>query len=137
MRLDPITHSSASDVVFEQLATSIVGGDVEPGESLPSERALDLWDAVVDASGNVVYRLLFNALRRAYEPVMDVLAVVSVTRCPTWTATPRSSPPSEHPILDGQLGHRGGRRRRLTGRHRYPAVAHAPGEGRTGELVDS
>lgn len=39
-------------------------------------RSLDLWDVVVDASGNVAYRLLFNALRTAYEPVMDALAVV-------------------------------------------------------------
>ncbi len=31
---------------------------------------------MVDASGNVVHRLLFNALRRAYEPVMEALAVV-------------------------------------------------------------
>lgn len=38
--------------------------------------ALDFWDHVVDASGNVVHRLLFNALRRAYEPVMEALAVV-------------------------------------------------------------
>jgi GntR family transcriptional regulator, transcriptional repressor for pyruvate dehydrogenase complex len=38
--------------------------------------ALDFWDRVVDASGNVVHRLLFNALRRAYEPVMDALAVL-------------------------------------------------------------
>lgn len=38
--------------------------------------ALDFWDRVVDASHNVVHRLLFNALRRAYEPVMDALAVV-------------------------------------------------------------
>lgn len=38
--------------------------------------ALDFWDRVVDAAGNVVHRLLFNALRRAYEPVMDALAVL-------------------------------------------------------------
>lgn len=38
--------------------------------------ALEVWDRVVDASGNVVHRLLFNALRRAYEPVMDALAVL-------------------------------------------------------------
>jgi len=38
--------------------------------------ALEFWDRVVDASHNVVHRLLFNALRRAYEPVMDALAVV-------------------------------------------------------------
>ncbi len=38
--------------------------------------ALDFWDLVVDASGNLVHRLLFNALRQAYEPVMDALAIV-------------------------------------------------------------
>lgn len=38
--------------------------------------ALGFWDQVIDASCNVVYRLLFNALRRAYEPVMESLAVV-------------------------------------------------------------
>lgn len=34
------------------------------------------WDVLVDASDNVVYRLMFNALARAYEPVMDALAVL-------------------------------------------------------------
>lgn len=38
--------------------------------------AMDFWDRLVDASDNVVHRLLLNALRRAYEPVMDALAVV-------------------------------------------------------------
>jgi GntR family transcriptional regulator, transcriptional repressor for pyruvate dehydrogenase complex len=35
-----------------------------------------LWDAVVDGSGNVVYRLLFNALRAAYLPTMTLLTDV-------------------------------------------------------------
>lgn len=34
------------------------------------------WDRIVDGADNLVYRLLFNALARAYEPVMDALAVV-------------------------------------------------------------
>lgn len=38
--------------------------------------AMAFWDVLVDASGNLVYRLLFNALRQAYEPVMDALAAV-------------------------------------------------------------
>lgn len=38
--------------------------------------AMSFWDQLVDVSGNVVYRLLFNALRRAYEPVMEALAAV-------------------------------------------------------------
>lgn len=190
MALSPIKRSSVTDAVFDQLVAGIVGGDLEPGEALPSERslaealgvsrpavrealkrlshaglieirqgesttvndyrrhasldilprllvdadgnvdvrvarsvievraaagpdiaalaatrgderaaraitaavgamadaldddvelqhrALHVWDLVVDATGNVVYRLLFNALRKAYEPVMDALAVV-------------------------------------------------------------
>jgi GntR family transcriptional repressor for pyruvate dehydrogenase complex len=40
--------------------------------------ALDLkfWDELVDASDNVAYRLAFNTLRAAYEPVAGVLADV-------------------------------------------------------------
>lgn len=189
MPITPVTRRSLPDAVFEQLASDIVAGDLEPGAALPSERALaealqvsrpavrealtrlaqaglvdirqgestvvrdyarsaglDLlprllldtagdvqlpvarsvievrralgpevsrlaaqrgtdetgdrldrivdemagtddvaalqrhahafWDVVVDGTGNVVYRLLFNALSRAYEPVMDALAVL-------------------------------------------------------------
>lgn len=36
--------------------------------------ALAFWDQVVDAADNLVHRLLFNTLLRAYEPVMDALA---------------------------------------------------------------
>jgi GntR family transcriptional regulator, transcriptional repressor for pyruvate dehydrogenase complex len=32
-----------------------------------------LWDAIVDGSGNLVYRLLFNALQAAYLPTMELL----------------------------------------------------------------
>lgn len=189
MQLSPITRTSASDEVYDQLVGSIVAGEVDPGEAMPSERdlaeglgvsrpvvrealkrlahaglvhirhggktlvsdfrhtagpdlleamlldrngeldltvarsivearsdigppvaaiaarratpadlealdavvarmrdtddvqelqrlAMDFWDRLVDASDNVVHRLLLNALRRAYEPVMDALAVV-------------------------------------------------------------
>ncbi|CAN5283376.1 GntR family transcriptional regulator [soil metagenome] len=38
--------------------------------------ALSFWDAVVDLTGSMVYRLLFNGLRRAYEPTIDALAGV-------------------------------------------------------------
>ena len=30
---------------------------------------LDLWDVLVDASGNIAYRLAFNSLRQVYDPV--------------------------------------------------------------------
>lgn len=193
MPIEPVTRRSLPDAVFEQLARGIVTGDLEPGEHLPSERALaealqvsrpavrealtrlaqsglvdirqgeptrvrdfqrtagldllprllvneageldlavarsvmevraaigpevaalaadrggadlvemlagvvddmaaaldDLprlqrqavafWDLLVDGSDNVVYRLMFNALTRAYEPVMDAVAVLMRT----------------------------------------------------------
>lgn len=44
--------------------------------ALRQRLVLDFWDHLVDGADNVVYRLLFNALRRAYEPVMDALTVV-------------------------------------------------------------
>ena len=34
---------------------------------------LQLWDAMVDASENIAYRLAFNTLRRTYEPIAEVL----------------------------------------------------------------
>ena len=43
----------------------------------PAERqraALTFWDAVVDLADSVVFRLMFNSLRAAYEPAIDALA---------------------------------------------------------------
>jgi GntR family transcriptional regulator, transcriptional repressor for pyruvate dehydrogenase complex len=37
------------------------------------EADLGFWDAVVDGSGNIAYRLAFNALRRTYEPIAALL----------------------------------------------------------------
>ncbi len=36
--------------------------------------ALTFWDQVVDAADSVVFRLMFNSLRAAYEPAMEALA---------------------------------------------------------------
>ncbi len=40
MELRPVKKTSASNAVFEQLIAELVGGGLEPGESLPAERAL-------------------------------------------------------------------------------------------------
>jgi len=40
------------------------------------ERALGFWSLVIDASGNVAYRLAYNALRETYDRARDVLAAV-------------------------------------------------------------
>lgn len=39
-------------------------------------RALGYWEQVVDGSRSIVFRLLFNGLRAAYEPAIDALAAV-------------------------------------------------------------
>lgn len=36
--------------------------------------ALAFWDVVVDRGGSIVFRLLYNQLRSAYEPALDALA---------------------------------------------------------------
>jgi DNA-binding FadR family transcriptional regulator len=38
--------------------------------------ALGFWDHVVDAADSVVFRLMFNSLRAAYEPAIEALAVL-------------------------------------------------------------
>jgi GntR family transcriptional regulator, transcriptional repressor for pyruvate dehydrogenase complex len=50
--------------------------DISAAES-PAFRqraALRFWDAVVDLADSVVFRLMFNSLRAAYEPAIDALA---------------------------------------------------------------
>ena len=36
--------------------------------------ALEFWDQVVDAADSLVFRLMFNSLRAAYEPALEALA---------------------------------------------------------------
>lgn len=38
--------------------------------------ALEFWDIVVDGADSIVFRLMFNGLRAAYEPVLPALAAV-------------------------------------------------------------
>jgi GntR family transcriptional regulator, transcriptional repressor for pyruvate dehydrogenase complex len=56
----------------------LVGRMEEQLEDLPAlqRTAHELFSAIVDGSGNVVYRLLFNALEAAYLPAMDALAQI-------------------------------------------------------------
>ena len=46
-------------------------GDVER-----QVHALEYWDQVVDAADSIVFRLMFNSLRAAYEPALEALAPV-------------------------------------------------------------
>jgi GntR family transcriptional regulator, transcriptional repressor for pyruvate dehydrogenase complex len=50
---------------------------VEDGPDADVERqlhALEFWDQVVDAADSLVFRLMFNSLRAAYEPALEALA---------------------------------------------------------------
>jgi DNA-binding FadR family transcriptional regulator len=38
--------------------------------------ALAFWDVLVDGADSIVFRLMFNSLRTAYEPVLDALSTV-------------------------------------------------------------
>jgi DNA-binding FadR family transcriptional regulator len=52
-------------------------------------RALAFWDRLVDGADSVVFRLMFNSLRAAYEPGLEALAAVmepEVTHVPAYRA---------------------------------------------------
>jgi DNA-binding FadR family transcriptional regulator len=57
----------------ERLAATDDGpaGDIER-----QVHALEFWDQVVDAADSIVFRLMFNSLRAAYEPALEALAPV-------------------------------------------------------------
>jgi DNA-binding FadR family transcriptional regulator len=62
----PVLAASLTDVL-DRLAGS--DDDVER-----QVHALEFWDRVVDAADSLVFRLMFNSLRAAYEPALEALA---------------------------------------------------------------
>lgn len=66
----------------ERCTPALVGALSEVIGSLASDddpvgrqhQALTFWDHVVDGADSIVFRLMFNSLRAAYEPVVDALA---------------------------------------------------------------
>ena len=61
--------AAALGEVADQLATT-----VDP--VIWQELALEFWDVVVDGADSIVFRLMFNGLRAAYEPALPALAAV-------------------------------------------------------------
>lgn len=51
-------------------------GDGPAGDVERQVHALEYWDQVVDAADSIVFRLMFNSLRAAYEPALEALAPV-------------------------------------------------------------
>lgn len=73
-RLAAERGAKAPDTARQALATSLT--DLEAAGN-PVERqhaALAFWDAVVDCADSIVFRLMFNNLRQAYEPAIEPLA---------------------------------------------------------------
>jgi GntR family transcriptional regulator, transcriptional repressor for pyruvate dehydrogenase complex len=64
-RAGPGAAATLTGIVERMRATE------DPAELVAAD--LDFWDAVVDGSDNLAYRLAFNALRRTYAPVADLL----------------------------------------------------------------
>lgn len=55
-------------------AVDALAADGDPGAR--QRIALDFWDLVVDGADSITFRLMFNTLRSAYEPMIDALAMV-------------------------------------------------------------
>jgi DNA-binding FadR family transcriptional regulator len=66
----PVLAASLSGVL-DALAGSDDGPD---GDVARQVHALEFWDQVVDAADSLVFRLMFNSLRAAYEPALEALA---------------------------------------------------------------
>ena len=53
----------------------LAGTDDGPAGDIERQvHALEFWDQVVDAADSLVFRLMFNSLRAAYEPALEALA---------------------------------------------------------------
>jgi GntR family transcriptional repressor for pyruvate dehydrogenase complex len=65
-----------SESLHHALADAIEHLEADEDPVARQRVALTFWDHVVDAADSVVFRLMFNSLRAAYEPAVDALAVL-------------------------------------------------------------
>lgn len=65
----------SSDLI-ERLIDTIeaMEGDADPVEQ--QQHAMAFWDHIVDGADSIVFRLMFNTLRTAYEPALPALATL-------------------------------------------------------------
>ncbi len=69
----PQTAGAAASAALDEAATAI---EQAQGAEARQHAALRFWDAVVDAADSIVFRMLFNSLRLAYEPAIKALGPV-------------------------------------------------------------
>jgi DNA-binding FadR family transcriptional regulator len=67
------TAGAAASAALAEAATAI---EQAPDAEARQHAALSFWDAVVDAADSIVFRMLFNSLRLAYEPAIRALGPV-------------------------------------------------------------
>jgi GntR family transcriptional repressor for pyruvate dehydrogenase complex len=71
-----LAADSATPVALERVRTAVSALEAAQGSEERQHAALAFWDAVVDGADSIVFRLLFNGLRLAYEPTIAALAPV-------------------------------------------------------------
>jgi len=69
-RSGPVLAASLTGVLDALEAST----DDADGDVARQVHALEFWDQVVDAADSLVFRLMFNSLRAAYEPALEALA---------------------------------------------------------------
>jgi GntR family transcriptional regulator, transcriptional repressor for pyruvate dehydrogenase complex len=71
-----VAAGTSGERVGEALDAAVDRLESAEGPEARQHAALAFWDAVVDAADSIVFRLLFNSLRLAYEPTISALAPV-------------------------------------------------------------
>lgn len=64
----------AGDRLRDPLSAAVDALEAEDDPVTRQRHALTFWDHVVDGADSIVFRLMFNSLRTAYEPALDALA---------------------------------------------------------------
>jgi GntR family transcriptional regulator, transcriptional repressor for pyruvate dehydrogenase complex len=62
--------------IEDDLRTAVSAIDGDPDPVARQRHALTFWDHVVDGADSIVFRLMFNSLRAAYEPALGALATL-------------------------------------------------------------
>ncbi|MFI6167868.1 FadR/GntR family transcriptional regulator [Nocardia sp. NPDC051052] len=69
----PAAHREAVRVTLAQCLEALAAEEDPVAEQ---RHAMEFWDHVVDAADSIVFRLMFNMLRAAYEPALAALAPI-------------------------------------------------------------
>ncbi|MEU7763568.1 GntR family transcriptional regulator [Nocardia sp. NPDC049190] len=68
--------ASGPDGIRALLSNSVEALATEQDPIAQQRHAMEFWDHVVDAADSIVFRLMFNMLRAAYEPALAALAPI-------------------------------------------------------------